>query len=59
MIPARRARVVPRVAIAAYVVLTFGLFLGLDGQVVNTIQAVQTLTLAALANPLWRAASLR
>jgi hypothetical protein len=52
-----RARVVPRVAIVAYVVLTAGLFLGLDGQLMNAIQAVQTLALASVAIPLWQAAS--
>ena len=54
-----RARVVPRAAIVAYVVLTIGLFIGLGQTAMNTVQAVQTLVLAAIAIPLWQAASRR
>jgi hypothetical protein len=52
-----RGRAVPRLAIVTYAVLTVGLFLGLQGMAMNTVQALQTLLLASLAIPLWRSAS--
>ncbi len=49
------ARVVPRLAGAAFVLLTVALF-AVSGQAMNAVQAAQMLLIGAIAIPLWRRA---
>jgi hypothetical protein len=51
-----RARAVPRLAVAVFVVLTVVLFVGLPGTAMDLAQAAQVLTAGALAVPLWLSA---
>jgi hypothetical protein len=53
-----RGHVVPRLAVAAFVVLTVGLFAA-TGTALDVVQAAQVLLAGALAVPLWRSAALR
>lgn len=50
-----RARAVPRLAVALFVLLTFGLF-ALTGAALDVVQAAQVLVAGAVAVPLWRRA---
>lgn len=54
-----RARAVPRPAVALFVLLTIGLFVGLPGAVMDGVQAAQVLLAGGLAVPLWRSARRR
>jgi hypothetical protein len=51
-----RARAVPRLAVAVFVLLTAGLF-ALTGAALDYVQAAQVVVAGALAVPLWRSAS--
>lgn len=52
-----RGRAVPRPAVAAFVLLTFGLF-ATTGAALDVVQAAQTVLIGAVAVPLWRSAAL-
>jgi hypothetical protein len=52
-----RSMAVPRLFVALFVLLTIGLFAGLSGAAMDSVQAAQVLLAGGLAVPLWRSAA--